>query len=294
MIRLALTDLDDTFIPFGAKKVSDRTISAIHRMLDAGLEFGPVTGRQPFAMSWMFGGDERCYATGAFANGQIVRIDGKTIKVISIPSDVLQRVADVLEDSGCPAWLAIYGDAPGKFAKLITRRADAVEANPPDTWGRSVYGTVPKVAPGGHVKANVQCSCSRPQMVELRDLLRREVPELSFVLPSLTARVIDVNVQGWDKGDGVRLLAKELGISQDEVAVFGDSENDLPMMRSVPNSVAVSNASDAVSAAARWHIGAAKDDAVAVALDQITELAESVRHELAFSTESPCLMVFPA
>lgn len=274
MIRLALTDLDDTLIPFGAKRVSDRAILAIHRMLDAGLEFGPVTGRQSFAMSWMFGGDERCYATGAFANGQIVRLDGETIKVISIPSNVLQKVADVLDDSGIPAWLAIYGTMPDELAKLVTRRKDAVEANPPDTWGKSVYGTVPRVAPGGHVKANIQCSCDRTQMIELRDLLRLEVPDLSFVLPSLTARVIDVNVQGWDKGDGVRLLAEKLGISQDEVVVFGDSENDLPMMSSVPSSVAVSNASDAVSAAARWKIGAAKDDAVAVALNQIADAAK--------------------
>lgn len=274
MIRLALTDLDDTLIPFGAKRVSGKAILAIHRMLDAGLEFGPVTGRQPFAMSWMFGGDERCYATGAFANGQIVRIDGETIKVIAIPSDVLQRVADVLDDSGVPAWLAIYSPVPGEFAKIITRHADAVEANPPDTWGKSVYGTAPRVAPGGHVKANIQCSCDRSQMIKLRDLLRLEVPDLSFVLPSLTARVIDVNVQGWDKGDGVRLLAEELGISLDEVAVFGDSENDLSMMRSVPNSVAVRNASDAVSAAARWRIGAAKDDAVALALNQIADAAK--------------------
>ena len=83
-------------------------------------------------------------------------------------------------------------------------------------------------------------------MVEVRDLLRREVPELSFVLPSLTARVIDVNVAGWDKGDGVRLIARELGIPIDQVAVFGDSENDLAMIESVPSSVAVANASEAV------------------------------------------------
>jgi hydroxymethylpyrimidine pyrophosphatase-like HAD family hydrolase len=273
MIRLALTDLDDTLIPFGADGASPKALSAIHRMLDAGLEFGPVTGRLPSAMGWMLGGDPRCCATGAFANGQVIRIDGETVKVISIASDLLQRVADVLDDAGVPAWLAIYDQRGEEPARLVTSRPQGVGENPPDTWGRSVCGTAARVEPGGHVKANVQCSCDRRQMVEVRDLLRREVPELSFVLPSLTARVIDVNVAGWDKGDGVRLIARELGIPIDQVAVFGDSENDLAMIESVPNSVAVANASVAVRDAARWHIGPAADDSVADALLQIVDSA---------------------
>ena len=57
------------------------------------------------------------------------------------------------------------------------------------------------------------------------------------------------------------------------MAVFGDSDNDLPMIGAVPNSVAVANANEAVTAAARWHIGAAADDAVAGALHQIAVCA---------------------
>ena len=41
------------------------------------------------------------------------------------------------------------------------------------------------------------------------------------------------------------------------------------MMQAVPNSVAVANADEAVAAAARWHIGDVRDDAVAIALEDI-------------------------
>ncbi|MCH4083436.1 MAG: hypothetical protein LKF00_03605 [Olsenella sp.] len=44
MIKLALTDLDDTLIPFGTPGASDRAIAAIHAMIDAGLHFGPGHG----------------------------------------------------------------------------------------------------------------------------------------------------------------------------------------------------------------------------------------------------------
>ena len=53
MIRLALTDLDNTLIPLGAPHASARAIRAVHAMLDAGLWFGPVSGRVPAAMRWM-------------------------------------------------------------------------------------------------------------------------------------------------------------------------------------------------------------------------------------------------
>ena len=64
MIRLVLTDLDNTLIPTGAPHASARALAGIHAMLDAGLWFGPVSGRVPAAMRWMFDGDAACYQTG--------------------------------------------------------------------------------------------------------------------------------------------------------------------------------------------------------------------------------------
>ena len=44
MIKLVMTDLDDTLIPFGNPGVSDFARAAIHELLDAGVHFGPVSG----------------------------------------------------------------------------------------------------------------------------------------------------------------------------------------------------------------------------------------------------------
>ena len=82
----------------------------------------------------------------------------------------------------------------------------------------------------------------------------------TVVLDEVLARISEVST-------------RELGIPIDQVAVFGDSENDLAMIESVPNSVAVANASQAVRDAARWHIGPAADDSVADALLQIADSA---------------------
>ena len=97
MIKLALTDLDNTLIPTGAPHASLHAIAAIHAMLDAGLYFGPVSGRVPAAMRWMFGGDETCSRTGAFVNGQLVYADGTLVH---------EELLDGRELAEVGAWIA--------------------------------------------------------------------------------------------------------------------------------------------------------------------------------------------
>ena len=55
----------------------------------------------------------------------------------------------------------------------------------------------------------------------------------------------------------------------DEVVVFGDADNDLPMFAAVENPVAVAGATPEAAEAARWHIGACEDDAVAAAIEAL-------------------------
>ncbi|NMF26164.1 HAD family phosphatase [Olsenella umbonata] len=280
MVKLVMTDLDDTLIPFGFDHASLKAISAIHALVNAGIHFGPVTGRMPASMKWMFQGDEVCYRTGAFANGQIVTVDGIAIQRVMISGEDLRKVAVYLDRMDADAWLAIYNPDDLNDTNLVTRFPERVASNPPDTWGKSVFGVVPDVQDRDYLKANIQCSCSRDQMTQLRDNLRELVPSLSFVMPSMTAKVIDVNAGEWDKGDSVRLIADYLDVSLDEVVVFGDSENDLPMIEAVPDSVAVANSDKNVMRAARWKIPDSKSDSVAKAIESIAMYPEKPLEEL--------------
>lgn len=271
MIKLALTDLDDTLIPLAHRgSASQRTLEAIRAMLDAGLHFGPVTGRTPPGVRDTFHGEERCYATGAFANGQIVMLDGEVIHREWCPIEPLQHVADIMDELGEGA-LAVYDvDGPDLSAWFVS--ADAERCAKGFGWKLRSYRSEPRVlAPT--LKANVHVVGSREHQIEVRDLLRREVPELDFVFPSQTAPLIDVTPAGYGKGSAAVILAQALGIGIDEVATFGDSENDLSMLRAVPNSVAVANGSPEAKAAARWGCGASAEDGVAEALLAIAEAA---------------------
>ena len=55
-----------------------------------------------------------------------------------------------------------------------------------------------------------------------------------------------------DKGSTTLSLATRLGISEVEVAVIGDSENDLPMLTRFENSFAMANASERIKSISRY------------------------------------------
>ena len=97
--------------------------------------------------------------------------------------------------------------------------------------------------------------------------------KITFLSPGDSVPLLDIAPAAWGKDVGADILCEALGLSRDEVAVFGDAENDLDIMRAFPNSVAVANATEEVAAAARWHIGASADDAVADALLDIARAA---------------------
>ena len=282
MIKLALTDIDDTLVAAGQDGASRHAIDAIHAMQAAGLHFGPVSGRQPGAMGWVFGGHAECHATGAFCNGQVMFVDGDVAAAHATDNAALMRLAGFLEEETDDTFLKVYelgDDYMGQGAFCVTNDRERVRralASSGNAWLKGEeapcrFGLDDKP----YFKANIWSAGSREYLVGLRDRIAAEVPELELVFPNNRVRLLDITPADWNKGAAVAELARVLGVGLDEVAVFGDSDNDLSMIGAVPNAVAVSNANDAVAHAARWHIGAAADDAVADALLEIAACAET-------------------
>lgn len=279
MIKLVLTDLDNTLIPhkpgegFRDAKLSDEGLSAIRALIDAGVHFGPVTGRPPSSMADTFRNEAWTYRTGAYANGQLVIIDSEIIHREWTPAEPLQHVSDILDEQvdGFLVFFDMEGDGPN-WGVSRKYRVDQVD--------QEGFLRVPKLLPeveGPTLKVIIRLH-DGSNALPLRNLLRAEVPELDFVLPSPDAMVIDITPKGYGKGSAVRIMAESLGLSLDEVATFGDADNDISMLEAVPNSVAVANASPHAAAAARWHIADALEESVAKAMADIA--AATARGEM--------------
>lgn len=270
MIRLVLTDMDNTLIPFGEPSVTERDVAAIHAATAAGVRFGPATGRDEQELNRFFLGDESCYATGVISNGKKVKVDGELIDVHYIDNAALERLAQR------------FLDVPGTFVVAYPAKTDL--SNPTYVIGATTdemaayerrfkfNGTM-----AGHVPdepliaATIACAGTPADMERTRTVARGLAPEFDYVSP--VPNWFDILPHGVDKASALGVLLGALGIGADEVAFFGDGENDLAIMERVPNSVAVANAVPKVAEAARWHIGTCWSRAVAGALEDIAAAA---------------------
>ena len=54
MIKLVVTDIDDTLIAVGRPHATEHAIASIHALQDAGVEFSVVTGRRMSAIQKLF------------------------------------------------------------------------------------------------------------------------------------------------------------------------------------------------------------------------------------------------
>lgn len=261
MAKLILTDIDDTIMPRGTFKVSDRTHQAFLNAIEAGNYAGVVSGRAFEQLPPFFDNDERCVATGITTNGLTVYVEGECVLKHTVSPELLTKLTEAVEQLPNAGIIYFNGASP----VIISGKAEDLLVTFPSYAKTASYGPIPDEP---IVKCNAFIRGGIPEAQVLADCLSEAVPELDFDIP--TPGYNNIMAKGVNKGSSTLWLANYLGIAPEDIFVFGDADNDLTMMSVVENSVAVANATENAAAAAHWHIGACKDDAVAIAIEALT------------------------
>lgn len=272
MIKLVLSDLDNTLLPFGQPRVSPRTIDAIHEVLGAGVLFGPATGRDTVEITRFFDGDESCFMTGVFSNGKRVRARGAYVQTTLISHDALVRISDAL-DAEKGMFVVCYPDETDITNPAFCVRATREEVAPFEKRSAFVGTLVDEVPDVPFIAATIACPGGPERMDRCRALVAEAAPDMRIVSP--VPSWFDILPAGVSKGAGLDVLLDALGLRPDEVAVFGDAENDLEIMGKVPYAVAVANATDEVMRVARYRVGASADEGMADALLEVARAARA-------------------
>jgi hypothetical protein len=246
---------------------ADEVQSTIDSSIDTGMFTHQYAG--------VFDGDERCIETCVATNSNQVVLAGEKIREADM-SGLLAPAASVARGVEHAGLIAFDGATPvlveGTVEDLTAAFAVYGQTCTHDGHGRGV-GSV--TFPAAKASAFIAEPGEGGVLVPARESLTREyvallnekVEGLDFDYPQ--PGYSNVMPTGWSKATGAALLAERMGIGLDQVVVFGDAGNDLPMFEAVPNSVAVANATDEAAAAARWHIGRCEDDAVALAIEAL-------------------------
>lgn len=271
MIKLVLSDVDGTLIPLGSGGPSQRTMDAIREVQAAGVRFGVSTGRDTMELLNLFNGDDVAFRTGILSNGKKIMVDGEVVRLSLIDNEALHQVA--AEVSKYPhTMVTAYPLETDETNPIFCMGATQEEV---DAWAKTYSFNARRVDRFPDVDvlgATIACAAEQEVLDRIEEYVLTQCPVFDLAKPS--ARWWDILPKGLNKGSALQMLLDELGIARDEVVVFGDADNDLSILLGVENSVAVDNATPAAKAAAKWHIGACEDDAVAQALEDI---ARSVR-----------------
>ena len=256
-VRLIAMDMDGTLLtridPVTAC-IPPENAAALRRCMDAGVHLALASGRMPDDAS--FFADDAAIPMHIIGLNGSVTLDHPFGSVLSehfLTEADARRILSILMDSG--ADVCIFGqwevvcmqDRPLSWAQ---RELGTYFGR---TGGRLTYrsggdGAESLISRAGKIVALTESD--REGLALARERISRELPHLKIT--SSWWNNFEVNPAGVDKGSALRELADRLGIPMEQVMAIGDNDNDVPMLKVAPISVAMGNASPAARDAARY------------------------------------------
>ncbi|MGH3647933.1 MAG: HAD family hydrolase [Micromonosporaceae bacterium] len=262
--RLVATDLDGTLVREDYT-VSAYTTDVLQRVRDAGVTLVGITGRGPrlieLCREHVAGAHFMVFSQG----GHVVDLDhggpprvlrsirmpgavaAEAVRLIEAEAGPLQLVAEALDAPDAPLWGEAGVDWPYPAPFEVRDRMDALG--------------VPLL------KAFVRA----PELSvdDLLEVARRVVPPELCAATHAGLKFVELSPPGVTKATGLAVVAAALGIPADDVLVFGDMPNDVPMFVWAGRGVAVANAHGELRAVADEITASNDEDGVARYLDHL-------------------------
>jgi HAD superfamily hydrolase (TIGR01484 family) len=256
---LVATDLDGTLLRSDGT-ASPRTIEAVRRIQDHGLEFIVATARPP---RWMHDltdviGD---HGVAICSNGAFVYDVHRRLVLAerTISADVVTDVVRDLRDA-IPG-IAFAREAATGFA---FEHAYEDEHRAPDVPSIDQIETLLDPRPG-------KLLARSPSMAarEFLDTVGEVVGDRAIVAFSGIGGLAEISATGVTKAAVLADWCAERGIGSQDVWAFGDMPNDVPMLAWAGRSYAVANAHPDVVAVATHRCASNDGDGVAAVLEEI-------------------------
>jgi hypothetical protein len=263
MIKLIVTDVDDTIIQEGSRNLNPDYFEMVRKFREKGVIFVVASGRQKPSIKKTFTEvqDELIYLAD---NGTDIQAPDFITSMKFDKEDYIQLVADI--------------NALSDEYQIMACRPDCafIEEKNEEYYNRMLhnYGFIlEKVQDAALLDGICKVSMYRKDGIE---------PHIEEKMQRLWSDKMDVCIAGGqfldfmskncNKGSAVRVIQEHYGIKPEETVVFGNADNDISMLKQAKYSYAVANGSEGVKAAALEVIGAMQEDAVLQKMKEIYEM----------------------
>lgn len=272
--RLLALDIDGT-ITTSRHDVSARTIAAIRRAADAGLEVVLATGRRY--------SDALPVAAALGVTNPLVTTAGALIKdprthrtqfCAGFASGVLADLLNLIDQAGHEA--VVYTDSFREgfdfHCRSFTGGSEGLRSYLSRNRSRARFAPQLHKHPPEDAFAAF-CMGAEDDMVQLEDAIRSAHGDTTSVhvirSPRYRGYLCEIAPAGVTKWSGVLHLAAQLDITSSEICAVGDDLNDLPMIDAAGLGVAMGNADPRVQAAADQVTGTNDADGLVDLIDQL-------------------------
>jgi hydroxymethylpyrimidine pyrophosphatase-like HAD family hydrolase len=224
--KLIATDLDGTLVR-SDETVSDYSQTIIRKIREAGIPVAVVTGRGPRLI-------ELCRMNAPDVDFFVLAQGGYVLDQRDPAHErVLRRTR--IDGSALTEALRLIGEAVGS---PLTVLVEALEEPRAPLWGDAhAVWPWPEWEPHDRTLALAGpaykgfARADHLTADELLTVARRVVPTDLAESTQAGLGYIELTAPGVDKGTGLAVVAEELGIGPEDVLVFGDMPNDVPMFR---------------------------------------------------------------
>ncbi len=279
MIKLIASDMDGTLFNSN-QEISPLNIAAIKQAEKQNVEFMIATGRSLDTIA-VIAREYQLNCSFLLLNGAEIRDKDKNIiNTINIDNNILPKLYDTLIGMGyIPEFMTgentqICGTEDTMYLNMGYRMMcldrshtltleEAIEKGKTSIFMKNMVrndSLEDMMAKNLPIRKMIVFSPDLDQNARNRDILRENFPELSIL--SSYPDNIEINAKQAQKGYGLMQAIEKMGISREEVAVFGDGLNDLSMFELFPNCYAPANAEYEIRKRAKEVIPTNNDDGV--------------------------------
>ncbi|MDO4356881.1 MAG: Cof-type HAD-IIB family hydrolase [Clostridia bacterium] len=244
MIRLIVTDLDDTLLDEQGRLPKQNAL-ALEEAARRGAIVTVATGRMT-AAAMPFVHRLGVRAPVIFYNGALVYdpAQNRASYERSIPLSLAREILRRAEELGL---YIQYFDRNGYF---FARRCGytSIYGKLIGVSGRETGAPLSEWIADGAMKLLIVTE--EGQRDGVCECFRQEFGDRVHVMGTRRG-FVEIVAKGVDKGEALRALAAELGVEREDVAAFGDAQNDVGMIGWAGHGCCVENGCDAAKAAAR-------------------------------------------
>ena len=247
-------DIDGTLLNH-EKQLPPSTKQAIFQLKERGHVVAIATGRAPFMFEKLRRElDIHTYVT---YNGSFVVVNGEVIYKNPLNIEPLEKLTEAALRNNHP--VVFMSDNDMKMNVLehsyIKESIDTLKIDQFPTFDPQYYKTVDLY------QTLLFCAEGEEKQYE------REFQDFDFVRWHPVS--LDLLPKGGSKAKGIELIVKKLGIPADRQYAFGDGLNDVEMLSTVPNSVAMGNGAEKVKAVAKYVTKSVEDDGIVHGLKMV-------------------------